>query len=117
MIEFALVAPILFLFFVMILDGGRLIYAYETVGEAARQGAHEAALNNSSVAAIKSEINSHSGALGDIASNATISPSTTPRAIGQPVRVAVWYTWRPVTPLLRDFGSVTVTSSTAVPVE
>ena len=43
--EFALVIPLIILLFMGILDFGRAIYAYNTVANAARQGARVAAVN------------------------------------------------------------------------
>jgi Flp pilus assembly protein TadG len=47
LVEFALVAPILFLLLVGILDLGRAVNAYVTVSNAAREGSHYAALHPS----------------------------------------------------------------------
>jgi Flp pilus assembly protein TadG len=45
LVEFALVIPLILLMFMGILDFGRAIYAYNTIANAARQGARVAAVN------------------------------------------------------------------------
>jgi Flp pilus assembly protein TadG len=45
LVEFALVIPLILLLFMGIFDFGRAIYAYNTVANAARQGARVAAVN------------------------------------------------------------------------
>jgi Flp pilus assembly protein TadG len=48
LVEFALVLPILLLFIFGIIDAGRLIFTYNTVGNAARDGVRVAIVNQSS---------------------------------------------------------------------
>ena len=115
-VEFALVASVLFLFFFVILDGGRLIYTYQTVAEAAREGAHQAEIVESTDANIRSAITGHSGLLGDLGSTATISPTPT-RTAKSNVTVTVTYQWRPVTPMLNQFGPINFSASTVVVAE
>jgi Flp pilus assembly protein TadG len=45
LVEFALVFPVLVLLLFGVLDMGRAVYAYSTIGNAARQGARVAAVN------------------------------------------------------------------------
>jgi Flp pilus assembly protein TadG len=115
-VEFALVASVLFLFFFVILDGGRLIYSYQTVAEAAREGAHQAEIVESTDANIRSAITGHSGLLGDLGATATISPTPT-RTAKSNVTVTVTYQWRPITPMLNQFGPINFTASTVVVAE
>lgn len=115
-VEFALVASVLFLFFFVILDGGRLIYSYQTVAEAAREGAHQAEIVESTDANIRDAITGHSGLLGDLGATATISP-TPSRTAKSNVTVTVTYQWRPVTPMLNQFGPINFTASTVVVAE
>jgi Flp pilus assembly protein TadG len=115
-VEFALVGSLLFLFFFVILDGGRLIYTYQTVAESAREGAHQAEIVESTDANVRSAINAHSGILGDLGTSATISPSGS-RTAKQNVTITVTYQWRPITPMLNQFGPVNFSSSTVVVAE
>ncbi len=116
LVEFTLAGILGMLLFFVILDGGRVIYSYLTVGEVTCEGAHEAELLDSTDAQIRSSINAHSGLLGDLASTATISPAGT-RTAGQTVTVSVTYTYRFVTPLLNQFGPITFTAQRVVVVE
>lgn len=113
LVEFAAIATVFFLFFFVVLDGGRAIYSWATVAEAAREGAHQAELTDSTDAQIRSAITAHTGLLGDLGATATITPSVT-RVPAQTVSVTVTYTWRTVTPLLSNFGPITFTSTTVV---
>jgi Flp pilus assembly protein TadG len=113
LVEFALISTVFLLFFFVILDGGRAIYAWATVAESVREGAHAAEMTESTDAQIRSAINGHTGLLGDLGAGATISPATT-RIANQTVTVTVTYQYRPVTPFLSQFGPVTFTSTTVV---
>lgn len=113
LVEFASIATLFFLLFFVILDGGRLIYTWATVSEAAREGAHAAEITDSTDANIRSAINAHTGLLGDLGTGATITPSGS-RNANQTVTVTVTYTFRTVTPLLSQFGAITFTSTTVV---
>ena len=113
LVEFAAIATLFFLLFFVILDGGRLIYTWATVSEAAREGAHAAEITDFTDAQIRSAINGHTGLLGDLGTGATITPSGS-RTANQTVSVTVSYTFRTVTPLLSQFGSITFTSTTVV---
>jgi Flp pilus assembly protein TadG len=116
MVEFAAISFVFFLLFFIVLDGGRALYAYATVAEAAREGAHAAELTESTDAQIRTQINSHSALLGDLGSTATITP-TPIRGAMQTVTITVTYQYRTVTPLLSQFGPMTFTSRTVVVVE
>jgi len=113
LVEFAAISTLLLLLFFVILDGGRAIYTWATVAEAAREGAHQAEIIESTDAQVRTAINAHTGLLGDLGAGATISP-VFPRVANQTVTVTVTYTWRAMTPLLSQFGPVTFTSTTVV---
>ena len=113
LVEFAIISTLLLLLFFVILDGGRAIYAWATVAEAVREGAHQAEMVESTDAQVRTAINSHTGLLGDLGAGATITPAF-PRTANQTVTITVSYTWRTVTPLLSQFGPVTFTSTTVV---
>lgn len=113
LVEFSVIAIAFFLFFFMVMDGGRAIYSWATVAEAAREGAHAAETTDSTDAQIRSAITAHTGLLGDLGSAAVITPSGS-RTPGQTVTVTVSYAWRTVTPLLSNFGPITFTSTTVV---
>lgn len=116
MVEFAGVSIIFFLLFFIILDGGRALYAFATVAEVAREGAHQAQMTETTDAQIRDAINSHAALLGDLGSTATITPSGSRTAM-QNVTITVTYQYRTATPLLSQFGPINFTSSTVVVVE
>ena len=113
LVEFAAISTLLLLLFFVILDGGRAIYAWATVAEAVREGAHQAEMVESTDAQVRAAINGHTGLLGDLGAGATITP-VFPRTANQTVTITVSYTWRTVTPLLSQFGPVTFSSTTVV---
>jgi Flp pilus assembly protein TadG len=115
LVEFALVAIVLLVFFFAIIDGARAVYAYQTIGESSRAGGHMAQLVGASDAQVRAAVNEHSGMLGDVGAGATISPAT--RVAGGFVTVTVTYKYSPITPLLSGFGPVNMTSKTTVVVE
>jgi Flp pilus assembly protein TadG len=117
LVEFALVLPVLLLIICVVIDGGRLVYAYSTVAEAARYGAHEAQISSSSLAQVDDQVNIHRGLLGDLGTATTLSPSSSPRTPGTSVTITVSYSYRMITPLLSAFGPVNLTQSTSVTVE
>ncbi len=113
LVEFAIISTLFLLFFFVIMDGGRAIYAWATVAEAAREGAHAAEMTESTDAQIRAAINGHTGLLGDLGTSATIAPVTT-RIANQTVTVTVTYQYRTVTPFLSQYGPITFTSTTVV---
>lgn len=116
LIEFSAISIIFFLLFFIILDGGRALYAYATVAEVAREGAHQAEMTETTDAQIRAAINAHSALLGDLGSTALITPSGSRTAM-QTVTITVTYQYRTVTPLLSQFGPITFTGRTVVVVE
>ena len=116
MVEFALISIVFLLLFFVVIDGGRMIYSYETVAEAARNGAHIAEMTDSTDPNIRSAVNAHTGFLGDLGTGATINPTPT-RNPNQTVSVTVTYSFQFITPLLRTFGPLTFSSTTTVVAE
>jgi Flp pilus assembly protein TadG len=113
LVEFAVIASLFLLLLFVIVDGGRAIYTFATVGEASREGAHAAEIVESTDAQIRSQINAHTGLLGDLGTGATINPANS-RTAAQTVSVTVTYTFRLVTPFLSSFGPINFTSTTVV---
>ncbi len=116
LVEFALIGVVFLLLFFIVLDGGRALYTYQTVAEAARQGAHAAEMTDSTDTQIRAAINSHTGLLGDLGTGATINPTPT-RNPNQSVSITVTYTFQFITPLLKNFGPLTFVSTTSVVAE
>jgi Flp pilus assembly protein TadG len=116
MVEFAAISIIFFLLFFVILDGGRALYAYATIEESVREGAHQAQLTETTDAQIRAAINAHSGLLGDLGSTATITPSGSRNAL-QTVTISTTSQYRTGTPLLSQFGPINLTGRVVVVVE
>jgi Flp pilus assembly protein TadG len=113
LVEFAIIGSLFFLLFFVILDGGRAIYTFATVAEAAREGAHQAELTDSTDTQVRAAINAHAALLGDLGGSATITPSGS-RTANQPVTITVTYSYRTVTPFLSQFGPINFVSTTKV---
>lgn len=134
--EFALVLPILLLLIFGIVDAGRLIFTYNTVANAARDGARVAIVNQSTAGtdtcdttsatawptgcAIASGLN-----LGltpaDVSvtyRDATDTVSCPSLSIGCIAVVSVTGTFQPLTPVIGQLiGQVSLSSTTKMPVE
>lgn len=145
LVEFALVLPILVLILFGIFDFGRAVYAYNTIGNAARQGARVAAVNQipespdcNQERPIENPSDPHWSikrcaadaaiALGVTTTDVTVAYSAAPGsalvcdsahvAVGCLVHVTVVYRYEPVTPLINNLvGSITMSSSSEVLVE
>ncbi|HEX9044179.1 MAG TPA: TadE/TadG family type IV pilus assembly protein [Candidatus Limnocylindrales bacterium] len=146
LVEFALVIPIVFMIFSGIFDLGRAVYAYNTIANAARQGARVAAVNqlappdtNTQCAKdmpIEDPSNPHWSTracaaaaaigLGVPTSAVTVSYappagttlSCSPLHVGCLASVTVAYTWSANTPVIgRIVGPLTLTSTSQIPIE
>jgi hypothetical protein len=118
-VEFALVAPLLFLLLVGILDLGRAVNAFVTVSNAAREGSHYAILHPTAApAAIASAVRARVVPLDEtqvVVSSSYYSgstfapwplggiPASSPAPSAVPVRVSVCYPWSAATFIGRFF--------------
>lgn len=119
-VEFALIAPVLLLILVGILDLGRAVNAYVTVGNAAREGTHyltthplapESAVRTAvrdrvvplDPATVGVEAFYYEG--GAFQDWPTSAPTPNPSPSMTPVRVTVSYDWRAVTFIGQFFPS------------
>jgi hypothetical protein len=121
-VEFALVAPVLFLLLVGILDLGRAVNAYVTVGNAAREGSHYAILHPTAApSAIVNAVRTRVVPLDETKVVVTSSyyngstfvpwplggvPASTPSPRAVPVQVAVCFPWSAATFIGRFFPAV-----------
>jgi hypothetical protein len=121
-VEFALVAPVLFLLLVGILDLGRAVNAYVTVSNAAREGSHYAILHPTAApSAIASAVRARVVPLDETQVVVAASyyngstftpwplggvPASTPAPSSVPVRVSVCYPWAAATFIGRFFPAV-----------
>jgi Flp pilus assembly protein TadG len=126
-VEFALVAPVLFLLLVGILDLGRAVNAYVTVSNAAREGSHYAILHPTAApSAIASAVRERVVPLNPCLVSVTTSyyngtafvpwPSAgIPTSTTVPVQVAVAYPWSAASFIGQFFSSTSPAPSGAPP--
>jgi Flp pilus assembly protein TadG len=130
--EFALVIPIFLLLMVSIFDLGRAVFAYNTVTNAAREGARFAAVNQDTTRVIAHSINqtqiAETGApnltvvyraLGPNADARTNAVCTT-LSLDCAAVVTYQTTFRPITPLIGNIifgGGVTLQAQSIQPLE
>jgi hypothetical protein len=121
-VEFALVAPVLFLLLVGILDLGRAVNAYVTVSNAAREGSHYAILHPTAApSAIASAVRARVVPLDETQvvvtafyyNGSTFTPwplsgvpASSPAPSAVPVQVSVCYPWSAATFIGRFFPAV-----------
>lgn len=140
LVEFALVFPLLLLMLFGIIDAGRLIYTYNTVANAARNGARVAIVNQSTAGTDTCDTTqptawptgcaTSSGiALGLTATDVSVdyrdptdtgpcATSGNPLTIGCIAVVKVTGRFQPLTPVIGQLiGPVSLTSTAKIPVE
>jgi hypothetical protein len=126
--EFALVLPVLLLLFMGILDFGRAVYAYNTLSNAAREGARVAIVDQNAPAGVPAGAQR----AADQATGLGVDPSTDvdvtytapdgsgcpTRAIGCVATVDVRHQFRAITPIIGNIvGPIDLESSTALVIE
>jgi Flp pilus assembly protein TadG len=132
LVEFALVLPILVLVLVMIFDGGRLVFAYNAVNNAAREGGREATINQT-LTDIQARAAQHAVALDLSPSSIYVdyrlptdpenddscdSSVGTPAVVGCLAVVRVTYDWVAATPVIGQIiGTWQVNGEVRFPVE
>jgi Flp pilus assembly protein TadG len=128
LVEFALVIPVLLLLFMGILDFGRAIYAYNTLSNAAREGARVAIVDQTvagGVPAGAQRAADQSTALGVDPSTDVDVTYTTPagtacpaHSLGCTATVDVRYQFRALTPIISSVvGPIDLEASTAMVIE
>jgi TadE-like protein len=126
--EFALVLPVLLLMFMGILDFGRAVYAYNTLSNAAREGARVAIVDQT----VTGGIPAGAQRAADQATGLGVDPSTDvdvtytapdgsacpSHAIGCVATVDVRHQFRAITPIVGNIvGPIDLESSTALVIE
>jgi Flp pilus assembly protein TadG len=124
MAEFAIVLPILLLILIAIFDVGRLVFAYNDITNAARNGARVAIVDQGGTNARDAAINGAGLGLPNSAVVVTYLKSDlsgacpVPYELGCVAKVAVSYQWQAITPLIGNLiGPLTVTTDTTLPIE
>jgi len=127
MVEFALILPIFILILVGIFDVGRAVYAYNTVNNAAREGARHAIVDQT-VAHIQSAASQHAVSLniddGDIDVTFELASGGACTQLGSPqvnqcvAVVEVPYEYSAATPLIGNLvGVLQLTGRSTFPIE
>jgi hypothetical protein len=132
LVEFSLVIPIFLLIFLALFDLGRAVFSYNTLTNAAREGARLAIVNQDEATVIARakeqaamvEINDPSVVIGyyemDADGTPNLSDDCDPVAVGCLAVVSFEATYRPITPLVADImfgGGVTFTAESVLGVE
>lgn len=136
LVEFALVLPIFLLIFFGIIDGGRLILAYNTASNAARNGARVAIVNQSTSGTNTCDTTAatawSTGCAVSSGVGASIAPADVTVAYRDPTDttacaslsigcvavVTVNAQWQPLTPIIGQIiGPITVSSTSKIPIE
>jgi Flp pilus assembly protein TadG len=125
LVEFALVFPVMMLLLLAIFDGGRLVFAYNDITNAARVGARVAIVNQAAGAAEAATI-SQATSLGLVSSDVKVTylkpdlsgGCASPYELGCVADVRVTFDWSAITPVIGSvIGPVTLTTETRMPIE
>jgi Flp pilus assembly protein TadG len=129
--EFALVFPVLIVMLVAIFDFGRLVFAYNDITNAAREGTRVGIIDQTS-ATIKNEVISQATSLAIAPADVVVTfaksddptkpcgatSTTPPTMLDCLVVVTVSYNWRAITPIVGNIvGPIRVTAVSKMPVE
>lgn len=145
LVEFALVIPMIILLIVGALDLGRAVFAYNTIANAARDGARVAAVNQIATSPdcngdrpVEDVADPHwsikrcaaDSALtlgvqpGDVTvtyaapAGTTLTCTSTQRNVGCIASVTVTYTYSPITPIIGSLvGNMVISSTSQMPLE
>lgn len=126
LLEFALVMPVLLLALLGLLDVGRGIFTYNSVSEAARNGARVAIVNQiaADICAVGAEraigLGLPTGCVASNAAGVTVSQGAgcSPMKLNCMISVTAKYDFVPITPVVAQIlGPIRVASTSTVPVE
>lgn len=113
LVEFALMLPVFLLILTGLLDGGRAIYAYNTIANAARSAARVAIVDQDSDTVIDTALTEAVG-LGLSAADVTFTPCSVDPCT---VTVRIVYDFDPVTPFINDIFNPTLSSTAQMTLE
>jgi hypothetical protein len=128
LVEFALVFPILIILLIAIFDLGRLVFAYNDITNAAREGTRVGIIDQTETT-IKNEVVNQATSLGLPAADVLVSyvesddptqpcPDDPPKSLECLVVVTVSYDWQAITPVIGNIvGPITVTAVSQMPIE
>ena len=105
LVEFALILPVFIFLVVVIFDFGRLIYYYNAIHNAAREGARFGVINPNNSGGMKSAVATYAISLGIQPADVpepTVQASTPVSSSGTySVKVTVDYCFKPITPIVK----------------
>jgi len=128
LVEFALVFPVLIIMLIAIFDFGRLVFAYNAITNAAREGARVGIINQTE-SSIQDEVINQGTSLGLVAGDVVVTyvesdaptqpcPDDPPKSLECLVVVTVAYDWQAITPVIGSIvGPITVTAISEMPIE
>ena len=128
LVEFALVFPVLIIMLIAIFDFGRLVFAYNAITNAAREGARVGIINQTE-SGIQDEVINQGTSLGLVAADVVVTyvksdaptqpcPDDPPKSLECLVVVTVSYDWQAITPVIGNIvGPITVTAISEMPIE
>jgi Flp pilus assembly protein TadG len=132
LVEFALVVPLLILIFMGLFDAGRAVFAWNTLSNAAREGARVAIVDQTTdvagTPAGATEAANQASGLGLDATDVTkvevryLEPDLTTlcpaRSLGCVAEVTVHYQFRAITPVIGAvIGPINLAATTQLPIE
>jgi TadE-like protein len=128
LVEFAIIFPVLMVVLLAIFDLGRLVFAYNDITNAAREGARVGIINQTT-GTIKNEVINQATSLNLTSGDVTVTyvdadnpanpcPNIPPTKLDCLVVVSVDYDWQAITPVIGNIvGPVTVTAVSKMPIE
>lgn len=124
LVEFALVFPIVIVVLLAIFDLGRLVFAYNDITNAARQGARTAIIDQGGSAAVDrviqmgTSLNLTPADVDITYIQADGSACPNPKTLACQVVVTVQYAWSAITPVIGNIvGPITVSTTAQMPIE
>ena len=128
LVEFALVFPIVVVILLAIFDLGRLVFAYNDIGNAARQGARTAIIDQGGTHA-RDRVIEMATSLGLQATDVDVQyaksdgsscrdPKTGLYTLACQATITVQFEWSAITPVIGNIvGPITVTTTAQMPIE
>lgn len=114
LVEFALIAVLFITLLIGIIDGSRAIYAYNTVGNAARVAARVAIVNQDPLAVVDAAVTEAVG-LGLTSSDVVFTNPCTKKPCS--ITVTVTYDFVPAAPFIERIFNPTIASTAEMPIE
>ena len=128
LVEFALIFPILMVLLIAIFDFGRLVFAYNDITNAAREGTRVGIIDQT-VATIRNDVINQATSLDLAAGDVDVAfassddptadcPDSPPKELNCLVVVTVTYDWQAITPIIGNIvGPIQVTAVSKMPIE